>query len=37
MATWFILRPFGKICGNLVYFYHFGMLYEEKSGNPAAG
>jgi hypothetical protein len=20
--------------GNLVYFSHFGILYEEKSGNP---
>jgi hypothetical protein len=23
-------------CGNLVYFCRFGMLYQEKSGNPAA-
>jgi hypothetical protein len=39
---WHILWPFG-ICilwtfgifyGHLVYFSHFGMLYQEKSGNP---
>jgi hypothetical protein len=36
MATWFILRPFGIFCGYLVYFPHFGMLHQEKSGNPAS-
>jgi sterol desaturase/sphingolipid hydroxylase (fatty acid hydroxylase superfamily) len=36
-----ILRPFGISCGTfgtfygyLVYFTHFGMLYQEKSGKP---
>jgi hypothetical protein len=29
-AIWYISWPFG-IC-----FYRFGMLYQEKSGNPAA-
>jgi hypothetical protein len=24
-------------CGYLVYFSSFGMLYQEKSGNPGAG
>jgi hypothetical protein len=36
---WSILQPFGIVSGNLVYFvviwYRFGMLYHEKSGNPA--
>jgi hypothetical protein len=37
-----ILSPFGLFCGTLVYFKaiwyissRFGMLYQEKSGNPA--
>jgi hypothetical protein len=34
-AIWYILRAFGTFCGHLVYFSHFGMLYQEKSGNPA--
>jgi hypothetical protein len=25
----------GIFCGNLVYFSRFGMLFQEKSGNPA--
>jgi hypothetical protein len=25
---------FGIVCGNLVYFIPFGILYQEKSGNP---
>jgi hypothetical protein len=32
-----ILRPFSIFCGfyvHLVYFSRFGMLYEERSGNP---
>jgi hypothetical protein len=33
MATWPILRPFGIFCDHLVYFFRFGMLYQEKSGN----
>jgi hypothetical protein len=38
MDTWSNLRPLGLFCGfygHLVYFSRFGMLYEEKSGNPA--
>jgi hypothetical protein len=31
----YILLTFGIVCGNLVYFYRFGILYQEKSGNPA--
>jgi hypothetical protein len=29
-----ILLPFGILCGHLVFFPRFGMLYQEKSGNP---
>jgi hypothetical protein len=36
-----ILRPFGTFSGHIVHFLafwyifpHFGMLYQEKSGNP---
>jgi hypothetical protein len=29
-----ILRPFGTFCDNLVHFSHFGIMYQEKSGNP---
>jgi hypothetical protein len=36
MAIWDILRVFGAIYGNLVYFPRFGKLYQEKSGNPDA-
>jgi hypothetical protein len=43
MAIWSILVPFGifcstlvKFCGHLVYFSRFGMLYQEKSGNPGS-
>jgi hypothetical protein len=43
MALWSILRPFGIFCGHSVYlmviwysFSRFVMLYQEKSGNPAA-
>jgi hypothetical protein len=38
---WYILRPFDILDGHLVYFVviwyiftRFGMLYQEKSGNP---
>jgi hypothetical protein len=31
---WYILLTFGIVCGNLVYFSRFGILYQEKSGNP---
>jgi hypothetical protein len=41
-AVWFILRLLGIVCGHLAYFMviwyifsHFGMLPQEKSGNPA--
>jgi hypothetical protein len=30
----FILRPFGIFLDRLLYFPHFGILYQEKSGNP---
>jgi hypothetical protein len=40
--SWYILWPFGLFFGHLVYFVviwyispRFGMLYHEKSGNPA--
>jgi hypothetical protein len=29
-----ILWPFDIFCGYLVYFSHFGILDQEKSGNP---
>jgi hypothetical protein len=36
MVIWYILRPFGTFHGHLVYFSCFGMLHQEKSGNPAS-
>jgi hypothetical protein len=30
----YILLTFGIVCGILVYFSRFGILYQEKSGNP---
>jgi hypothetical protein len=30
-----ILWKFGAVCGNLVSFSRFGILYQEKSGNHA--
>jgi hypothetical protein len=33
-AKWFILWPFGTFSGHLVYFFRFGMLCREISGNP---
>jgi hypothetical protein len=33
----YILWAFGIVRGNFVYFPHFGILYQEKSGNPADG
>jgi hypothetical protein len=30
----YILWPFTKFCGLLVYFPSFGLLRREKSGNP---
>jgi hypothetical protein len=29
VAIWYIVWPFGIFCG------HFGMLYQEETGNPA--
>jgi hypothetical protein len=34
ISLWYILRPLGIFSGYLLYFYHFGMLYQENSGNP---
>jgi hypothetical protein len=41
MAVWSILLPLGIFCGRLAYFKFicyispvFGMLYQEKYGNP---
>jgi hypothetical protein len=41
MDTWSILQSFvifywtfGIVHGNLVYISRFGILYQEKSGNP---
>jgi hypothetical protein len=31
---WDILRPFGTFCGHWVLFHFFGIMYQEKSGNP---
>jgi hypothetical protein len=33
-AKWYVLWPFDTLCGHLVYFSRFGILYREKSGNP---
>jgi hypothetical protein len=30
----YVVRPFGIVCGHLVYFPRFGTLRREKSGNP---
>jgi hypothetical protein len=37
MAIWNILRTlgiFGTFCIHLVHFSGFGIMYQEKSGNP---
>jgi hypothetical protein len=43
MDIWSILRTFGIFLGHLAYFVEiwynvprFGMLYQEKSGNPGS-
>jgi hypothetical protein len=36
MVSWYILWKFCIFCGNLVYFPRFGILCQEKSGNPGA-
>jgi hypothetical protein len=33
-AIWYNLWPFGKVCGHLVYFLHFGMLGPRKIWQP---
>jgi phosphatidylserine synthase len=32
----YIIRTVDRCCCHLVYLARFGMLYEEKSGNPAS-
>jgi hypothetical protein len=32
----YILSTFGIVHGNLLHFSHFGILHQEKSGNPVA-
>jgi hypothetical protein len=32
----FYISPFGTFCAHLVHFSGFGIMYQEKSGNPAA-
>jgi hypothetical protein len=34
MEIWDTLWPFGTFCIHLVHFYGFGIMYQEKSGNP---
>jgi hypothetical protein len=40
VSIWSILLPVGIFCDHFVWsyghFYRFGMLYQEKSGNPAS-
>jgi hypothetical protein len=36
VVIWYILWSFGIFCGHLVHFPRVGMLYQEKSGNPAS-
>jgi hypothetical protein len=36
MTIWSILWLFGLFDGYLVYFPRFGILHQEKSGNPVA-
>jgi hypothetical protein len=33
-GIWDILRPFGTFCVRLVHFSGFGIMFQEKSGNP---
>jgi hypothetical protein len=32
---WDILGPFVTVCVHLVHFSCFGIMYQDKSGNPA--
>jgi hypothetical protein len=34
VSIWYSLRAFGIFCGILCYFPRFGVLHQEKSGNP---
>jgi hypothetical protein len=34
-VIWLILGPFGNLTESWYIFPHFGILYHEKSGNPA--
>jgi hypothetical protein len=34
MNIWDILCPFGTLCVHLVHFSGFGVMHQEKSGNP---
>jgi hypothetical protein len=36
-AIWYILWPFGDVLVIWYIFPRFGILYQEKSGNPANG
>jgi hypothetical protein len=31
---WDVSYPFGTFCVHLVHFSGFGIMYQEKSGNP---
>jgi hypothetical protein len=35
IGTWNILLRFGTFCNHLVHFSGFGIMYQDKSGNPA--
>jgi hypothetical protein len=35
MDFWDIQRPNGTFCVHLLHFSDFGIMYQEKSGNPA--
>jgi hypothetical protein len=34
-SIWYFVWPFGTFCGQLVYIFRFGMLWQDKSGNHA--
>jgi hypothetical protein len=34
MPLWYIVHPFDTFLVNLMYFSRFGILHQEKSGNP---
>jgi hypothetical protein len=33
-AVWYILGLFGNLVSSCYMFFHFGIFYQEKSGNP---